>query len=322
MYRKFFILLLALQLTACTTIPIVFVIDAPPQPLPLQPIVVKKRPVIGIALGGGATRGFAHIGVLNSLEQNGIVPDIVVGTSAGAVAGVLFAGGIRGARLEDVAKQLQRDQVVDWSYSGRGFIRGELLQKFINDMLDNRPIEDLAIVFAATATDLDNGDLVVFTTGEAGLAVRASSSIPGLVSPVTINGHDYVDGGLVSKVPVQVARQLGADIVIAVNVSRLPSDHHTALDSTLSVMRQAFAILSRSVLAKDLHDADVVIHPDIGIIPLGNFDLKEHAISAGESAAIAATPVIKRLLEERGNAGKKGLDTQRNMTIPVVPSTR
>jgi len=311
MNRKFFILWLALQLAACASVPIGFVVDSPPQPMPLQPVVGKDRPVIGIALGGGATRGFAHIGVLNVLEQNGIVPDIVAGTSAGAVTGVLFAGGIRGAKLEDVAKHLQRRQVVDWSFSRRGFIRGELLQKYINNLLGNRPIEGLAIGFAATATDLDSGDLAVFTSGEAGLAVRASSAIPGLVSPVTINGHDYVDGGLVSKIPVQVARQLGADIVIAVDVSRLPQDHKP-LNNAFSVMDQALTIMSQAVVAKDLHDADMVIHPQIGIVPLGNFDLKEHAISAGERAAIAAVPVIRRLLEEWRKIDRKGPGTHRD----------
>jgi NTE family protein len=304
MLRHLFVLLLLLPLAACTTMPAGFTIDSPPRSTPLHPIAIKKSPVIGIALGGGATRGFAHIGVLNVLEQNGIVPDIVAGTSAGAVVGVLYAGGIRGTKLEDVAQQLNRNQVVDWSYSGRGFILGGLLQKYINNLLDDRPIETLPTVFAATATDLKTGELAVFTSGEAGLAVRASSTIPGLVSPVNINGHDYVDGGLVSKVPVQVAKQLGADIVIAVDVSLLPRDREV-LYSTVSVMEQAIAILSQAVITNDLRDADVVIRPDIGIVPLGSFDLKEHMISAGERAAIAAIPEIKRLLAARRKSGKK-----------------
>lgn len=307
-WRNFFMLLwilsLALQLAACTTMPAGFIIDSPPRPTPLHPISIKKSPVIGIALGGGATRGFAHIGVLNALEQNGIVPDIVVGTSAGAVVGVLYAGGIRGTKLEDVAQQLHRNQVVDWSYSGRGFILGELLQKYINNMLDDRSIETLPTVFAATATNLKTGELAVFTRGEAGLAVRASSTIPGLVSPVNINGDDYVDGGLVSKVPVRVARQLGADIVIAVDVSLPPRDR-IVLDSTFSVMEQAIAILSQAVITNDLRDADVVIRPDIGVVPLGSFDFKDQSISAGERAAIAAIPQIKRLLAARRKTGEK-----------------
>ena len=264
--------------------------------MPLQPVAESKKPVIGIALGGGATRGFAHIGVLNTLEQKGIVPDIVVGTSAGAISGVLYAGGLRGEELKEIALQLDREQIVDWSYSGRGFIRGELLQDFINKLLDNRPIEDLPTIFAATATDLESGEMVVFTKGDAGLAVRASSAIPGLVSPVTINGHDYIDGGMVSKIPVKVARQLGADIVIAVDVSRTLQDH-LSIDSTFSVMSQAIVIMSQPIIENDLRDADVIIRPDIGVIPPGDFDLKVQTIHAGEEAALSAIPEIEKLVK-------------------------
>jgi NTE family protein len=301
------LLLLALLSAGCTTTPASFENNVPPQPTPLQPVVVKKQAVIGIALGGGATRGFAHIGVLNALEKNGIVPDIVTGTSAGAVAGALYAGGIRGAKLEDVANQLRRDQVADWSYSGRGFLVGELLQTYVNNLLENRQIENFPTVFAATATELNSGKLVVFTTGDPGLAVRASSSIPGLVSPVTINGHDYVDGGLVSKVPTQLAKQLGANIVIAVDVSLLPQER-VIIDSTISVMQQAIAILSQAVLARDLQNADIIIRPGIGAVPMGSFDLKEHTINAGEQAAIAAVPEIRRLLRERRKIGNENVE--------------
>ena len=290
-------------LMACATVPAAFNVENPPQSVPLQPLPEVKKPVVGIALGGGATRGFAHIGVLNALEQNGIVPDIVVGTSAGAVTGVLYAGGIRGERLMEIAMQLHRQQIVDWSYSGRGFIRGELLQDFINKLLDNRLIEDLPTVFAATATNLQSGEMVVFTKGDAGLAVRASSIIPGLVSPVTINDHDYVDGGLVSKIPVEVARQLGADIVIAVDVSRRPQEH-LPLDSTFSIMEQASVILSQPIIANDLRDADVIIRPDIGVIPLGDFDLKKQTIRAGEVAALAAIPKIESVMQTAHHAIK------------------
>lgn len=298
MYRKLLALVIVSQLVACATIVLEVFVDDPPQLLPLQPLIRSKHPVLGLALGGGATRGFAHVGVLNTLEQNGIMPDIVTGTSAGAVTGVLFASGIRGAKLEEIAKLLQRDQVVDWSYSGRGFIRGELLQRYINRLLDNRPIEKLPMVFAATTTDLESGELAVFTRGNAGLAVRASSTIPGLVSPVTINGRDYVDGGLVAKVPVLVTRQLGADIVIAIDVSRPPREHPD-LDNTVSVMQQAMTILSQAVLERDLSAADVVIRPDLGYVTLGDFEFKDMAIKAGEQAALAAIPSIKRALIKR-----------------------
>jgi len=302
-YRKLslLIILLPLFLAGCASAPIVSETAAAPQTLPFEKVAIKQHPIVAVALGGGATRGFAHVGVLNTLEKNGIIPDIIVGTSAGAVTGVLFSGGIRGARLEDVARQIHRDQIVDWSYSGRGFIRGELLQKYINDLLDDRPIEGLETVFAATATDLGSGNLVIFMKGDAGLAVRISSSIPGLVSPVTINGHDYVDGGLVSKVPVQVARDLGADIVIAVDIS-LPLNDHPVIDSTLAVMKQALAIMSQVVAEKDLQEADIVIRPAIGIVTLGDFDLRDDSIKAGERAALDMIPAIKQLLTKKSKA--------------------
>ena len=288
---------LGLLLTSCAVAPI-FTLDNPPQTLPLKSVPMRHHPVIAIALGGGATRGFAHVGVLNALQRNGIRPDIVVGTSAGAVVGVLYAGGIRGVKLEDAAEQLQRNQIVDWSYSGRGFIRGELMQQYINNSIGNRPIEKLQTLFAATATDLATGDLVVFTRGDAGVAVRASSSIPGLVSPVTINGHDYVDGGLVSKVPVRVARQLGADIVIAVDVSRPPSEHEP-LDNTFTVMQQALAIMSLAVVAQDLPKADIIIRPELGFMSMNDFDLRQKAIAAGEKAALAEVGKIKKLIVQK-----------------------
>lgn len=284
-------------LAGCAAVPAI-VIDNPPQAAPLHALPMPHHPVIAIALGGGATRGFAHVGVLNALQRNGITPDIVVGTSAGAVVGVLYAGGIRGRQLDNVALQLQRDQIVDWTLSGRGFIRGELLQQYVNNYLDNRPIEQLQTVFAATATELAKGELVVFTRGNAGAAVRASSSIPGLVSPVTIDGHDYVDGGLVSKVPARVARQLGADIVIAVDVSRPPSEHEP-LDSTFTVMQQALAIMSQAVVAQDLPQADVLIQPELGVMSMNDFDMRQKAIDAGEKAALAVMDKIKKLIAQK-----------------------
>jgi NTE family protein len=292
----FLVLILSIWLSGCTSIPPALLVEHPPQEAP-PAISFNKRPVLAFALGGGATRGFAHVGVLNVLGQHGIHPDLIVGTSAGAVTGILYAGGIRDEQLEEIANHLQQEHIADWSYSGRGLIRGELLQDMINNLLQHRPIQSLDIAFAATATDLETGKLVVFTRGDAGLAARVSSSIPGLVSPVTINGRDYVDGGLVSKVPVHLARQLGADVVIAVDVSRQTTDH-VQLDSTLSVMQQALTIISQAAAARELQEADVVIQPDIGAIPFGDFELRPHSIKAGKDAASAAVPVIKRILKK------------------------
>ena len=274
------------------------VIHNPPQAAPLQTEKLQHHPVIAIALGGAATRSFAHVGVLNALQRNGIEPDIVVGTSAGSVVGVLYAGGIRGEQLEAAALKLQRVQVVDMTWSGRGLIRGESLQRYINRFLGNRPIEQLQTVFAATATELSEGKLVVFTRGNAGVAVRASSAFPGLIRPVKIDGHDYVDGGLISKVPVRVARQLGVDIVIAVDVSRPPIDHEP-LDSTFAVMDQAVTIMQQEVVDQELSQADVVIRPELGVMSITDFDMRQDAIDAGEKAALAAVGKIKELIAKK-----------------------
>ena len=293
----FFVLLISLWLSGCASLPKPFIVNDPPLTKPLA-ITFAKHPVIALVLGGGATRGFAHVGVLNILEEHGIQPNLVVGTSAGAVTGALYAGGIRGEQLESVANELQQEQIADWSYSGRGVIRGELLQNFINQLLRDRPIEHLDTKFVATATDLDTGQLVIFTRGDAGLAVRASSTIPGLVSPVTINGRDYVDGGLVSNVPAALARQLGADIVIAVDVSRSITEHEQ-LDSTLAVLQQSLEIMQQALTRTDLSAADIVIRPPIGELPFGDFEQKSHAIKAGAAAATIAIPDIQQLLRPK-----------------------
>jgi NTE family protein len=246
-------------------------------------------------LGGGAARGFAHAGVLNVLEQNAIRADIVVGTSAGSVAGALYAGGIRGEALLAAAGELQMKNLADWTMPNRGFIGGERLQRLINEKLGNRPIEALDTVFVAVAADLQSGQAVAFNQGNTGMAVRASSSMPGIFLPVSIHGRDYVDGGLVSQLPVRIARQLGADIVIAVDVSKRPV-HNTVLETTWDVLHQALLIMSEAVVAAEAGEADVLIRPAIGDISLLGFDQQADAIAAGERAVRAVLPEIRQQL--------------------------
>lgn len=287
-----------LALSACATAPSVPTVGNPPIAAPLPPVRLDDRPVVGLALGGGAARGFAHVGVLNKLDQHGIPVDLVVGTSAGGVAGALYAAGIRGDGLMEAARRLDRDQITDWRFPNRGFIAGESLQELINTLVDNRPIEALGTVFAAVASDLRTGERVAFTRGNTGLAVRASSSVPGIVQPVTINGREYVDGGLVSQVPVEVARELGADIVIAVDVTKLP-DPEAPLDSTLAVMHQAMLILSKVQADAETEKADYVIRPDVNQVSLADFDLRAYAIAQGELAAERAAGEIKLLIARK-----------------------
>ena len=292
------VIMLYLLLAGCATVAVTPQSDNPPQARPIQPIVIPERPVVAFVLGGGAARGFAHVGVLKALDANGIHADLIVGTSAGSVVGALYAGGIRGDDLLKVAHQLARDEITDWMFPDRGVVRGQRLQQFMNDALAGRPIEVLGTPFVAVATELGTGRTVAFNRGDVGMAIRASSAIPGLVQPVTINGIDYVDGGVVSPVPVHVAREYGADIIIAIDVSRRPLMQQ-ALVSTLSVMQQALIIMSNKISDVETKEADILIKPALEDISLAEFDLREYAIARGETAASDVIPTIKYLLNQK-----------------------
>jgi NTE family protein len=237
--------------------------------------------------------------VLTALERNGIEADVVFGTSAGSVAGALYASGLRGERLTQEALGLERRELTDYIFPDRGIIRGERLQRYINEAVGDRLLEELPTPFAAVATDLYSGGMVVFNRGDTGVAVRASSSVPGLVQPVSVEGREYVDGGLVSQVPVRVARAMGADVVIAVDVSRLPTDTDP-ISSTLDVLQQAIAIMSTVLVHQEVDDADVVIRPAVEGIRMADFDAREDVISAGARAAEEMLPEIRAVLASAG----------------------
>jgi NTE family protein len=260
--------------------------EKPVPPAP-QPVPVK----IGLALGGGAARGFAHIGVIKALEAQGIVPDIVVGTSAGAVVGALYASGLSGFELQKIALDMDAGQIGDWSLPDRGVFKGEALQNFVNGAVANRPLEKLPRSFSVVATDLKSGESVLFRTGNTGMAVRASSAVPGVFQPVSINGHEYVDGGLVSPIPVRAVRSLGANFVIAVDISVNPRDARTS--STLDVLLQTFAIMGQSIGRYEKAEADIVIRPVTTELPATDFAGRHRAVLEGEKAAAAAMAEIK-----------------------------
>ena len=264
---------------------------------PPQPEVRQVPPKIALALGGGAVRGFAHIGVIKALEAHGIVVDIIVGTSAGSLVGALYAGGYGGFELQRVALQMNDTVIADWSLPDRGFIKGEALQNFVNQAVQNRPLEKLNKPFATVATDLQSGEPVVFRTGNTGMAVRASSSVPGVFQPVTISGREYVDGGLVSPVPVRAARGMGADLVIAVYISNNPRFGKTR--DSVDVMLQSFAIMGQSIAGYELSEADIVIRPDTGAMRGTDFDNRHQAIIEGEKAGLAAIAAIKLKVTEK-----------------------
>lgn len=275
--------------------------SSPPPPSP-EPQAVAPKPVrIGLALGGGAARGFAHIGVIKALEAQGIVPDYVVGTSAGSVVGALYAAGNNGFALHKLAFEMDEAAMSDWSVPlfarSAGVLKGEALQNYVNRTLNNLPIERMKIPFGAVATNIQTGAPILFRRGNTGLAVRASSAVPGVFQAVPIGGHTYVDGGLVSPVPVRFARQMGADFVIAVNISAQPEEQPSS--STLDLLLQTFAIMGQSINSYELREADVVIQPRLGTMKGGDFASRNLAILAGEQAVASAMDELKRKLAER-----------------------
>ena len=279
----------------------------PPTPPP-RPIVIPP-PKIALVLGGGAARGFAHVGVIKMLESQGLAPDLIVGTSAGSVAGALYAAGFTGFELQRRALEIDEKSVSDWALPNRGFIKGESLQKYINDAVKGRPIEKLAKPLGVVATDLHSGESVVFRRGNTGMAVRASSSVPGVFQPVVIDGREFVDGGLTSPVPVKAARDMGADIVIAVDISQEPL--RAKVQGTIDVLLQTFLIMGRTIAAQELQGADVVISPVTAELASASFESRNLAILEGEKAALAAVPRIRERIAAREERLRRAAQAQK-----------
>ena len=296
--RRLVLLGLALLIGGCGS--------KPPAPEPVTPVVVAPPPApkkikIGLALGGGAARGFAHIGVIKALEAQGIYPDIVVGTSAGSVVGAMYAAGSSGFDLQKTAMDMDEATISDWALplfgKSSGVLKGEALQSYVNKAVKNVPMEKLKIRFGAVATDMKSGQPILFQRGNTGQAVRASSSVPSVFQPVVIGGHSYVDGGLVAPVPVRFAKEMGADFVIAVNIST-QTDAQASV-SSVEVLLQTFAIMGQRLNHHELKDADIVIQPALGKMGGGDFAGRNLAILAGEQAAAAVMPQIKARLKAR-----------------------
>lgn len=297
--RSSFAVLFFILLAACTTAPTSTapVVSQTGQPIASSP--KTSRPVkIGLALGGGAARGFAHIGVIKALEAQGIYPDIVVGTSAGSLVGALYAAGNNGFALHKLALEMDEATISDWSVplfaKSTGVLKGEALQNYVNKTVHNTPLEKLKIPFGAVATDLNTGMPILFQRGNTGAAVRASSAVPSVFQPVSIGGRSYVDGGLVSPVPVRFAREMGADFVIAVNISAQPDAQPSS--SSLDVLLQTFAIMGQSINYYELREADIVIQPRLGTMKGNDFPGRNTAILAGEQAATGVMAELKRRL--------------------------
>ncbi|WP_295850047.1 patatin-like phospholipase family protein [uncultured Xylophilus sp.] len=282
----------AAALVACSS--------APPAPAPVTATqAVRTAPKIGLALGGGAARGFAHIGVIQVLEEAGIRADVVAGTSAGSLVAALYASGRTGAQLQRAAVAMEEAALTDWTvpFFGRGMLRGEALARYVNEQVGQRPIEQLPMPLGVVATDLANGQGMLLRRGSTGTAVRASSAVPSVFQPVTIGGRDYVDGGLVSPVPVRYAREMGAGVVIAVDISSAPEGN--AVGDALRILLQTFAIMARSINHFELREADVVVRPALAGVGSADFGARLKSIEAGRAAMKAALPALRAAIEAK-----------------------
>ena len=271
---------------------------SPPPAVVAPPAATTPVPKVrvGIALGGGAAKGFAHIGVIKMLEANGIQPVVVSGTSAGSVVGALYASGMDAFQMQQHAVALDEASIRDVRLFSGGLVQGQKLQDYVNEKVGKRPIQKLKLPFAAVATQLATGERTVFVHGNTGQAVRASSSVPGLFEPVVIGTASYVDGGVVSPVPVDAARNLGADFVIAVDISSKASGKTPA--GMLGIVNQSISIMGQKLGEQELARADIVIRPKVNDIGAADFTQRNNAILEGEKAALAAMPQIRAKLAE------------------------
>ncbi len=295
-------LTLAMTLAGCVHTPQ----DKPPVPAPpvatAQPALPKRPPKIGLALGGGAARGFAHVGVIQVLEEAGLRPSFVAGTSAGSLVAAIYASGKTGAQLQQVAETMEEAAIADWTLPifSRGVFRGEALARYVNKVVDGKLIESFPMPLGIVATDLNSGQAVLFQRGDTGTAVRASSAVPAVFQPVKIAGHEYVDGGLVAPVPVRFARQMGAELVIAVDISSAPESNPA--NDTLQILLQTFAIMGKSINSFELQGADLVVRPMFTGLSSADFATRRRAIEAGRQAMLQLLPQLKLKMAELSRA--------------------
>lgn len=260
---------------------------------------------LAIVLGGGSARGFAHIGVIKALDAAGIKPELIVGCSAGSLIGAFWAAGISGMLMEELALRVRDDEIIDLisGSTQRGMVGGRHLQEFVNRHLQNRLIEALPTRFIAVATAFPAGELATFERGDTGFAVRASCAIPGVFIPASDNGREYLDGGLVSPVPVQTARLAGGDVVVAVDIGA-PDATPNSGAGLYGLLLRSFEIMSQSLRNHETVQSDLVIRPPVAQIPSTDFSARKALIAAGFQAGSRLAPLIRERLS-RAEATRK-----------------
>lgn len=257
-------------------------------------MVVKRKPIVGVALGSGGARGFAHIGVLKALEAKGIEIDMLAGSSMGSLIAAVYANGIEPHMMGKLALNLKRKHWLDLTVPTLGFVAGDKIKQLIRLLTHGKRIEELKRPLAIVATDIESGERVVFREGPVDQAVRASISIPGIFVPEKVGNRLLVDGGVIDRVPVTVIRKMGADIVIAVDVAQV--DTPMKVSSIFDVIAQTIDVMEREILRHRIIAADLVIRPDVGHYSSIAYSGVEEIMELGERAGEAHAEQIQELI--------------------------
>ena len=258
---------------------------------------MSGRKKLGLALGAGASRGFAHIGILQVLEENGIPVDVVTGCSMGALIGGLYVSGTNLHILEKYAAKFDMKKYFDISIKNGGFLKGRKIEELLRLLTKNIGMGQTRIPYACVAVDICTGEVKTFTEGVVYKAIRASISMPGIFTPYEIDGHIYIDGGVLERMPMQAARELGADVVVAVDVS-YRGQRQTPPRNLIETLRWTLSISDWYIARHKEHQADVLVTPDV--YEIDPFSSKQAAlcIQRGREAIREKIPEIQRLLAE------------------------
>ena len=268
----------------------------------------QNRPIIALVLGSGGARGYAHIGAIQVLEQSGIRPDFIVGTSAGSIVGSLYASGKNANQIRDIALNMKASDVRDIRLDMKGFFDGQKVEDYVNEQVSDMPLQSLPIPMYVVATQLKEGKKVVFNYGSTGQAVRASVSIPSMFIPTKIGTDEYVDGGLVSPVPVDVARKLGADIIIAVDILAQPM--YTETSNVWGLFNQNINIMQKNLAQIELKNADIVIQPDLREkVHIFDVSGRESTMQAGVDATVAQLEQIQKVFAQKNYKQKLNIQS-------------
>jgi len=254
------------------------------------------RPTVGLALGSGGARGFAHLGAIKVLKEEGIPIDLIAGSSMGALIGCFYAAGLDINYLYKISRVFKRKYYLDFTVPKMGFIAGNRIKQMIKIFTHGKNLEQLNIPVGVVATDLMTGEKVVFKNGPISDAVRASISIPGIFVPEKVNGRLLVDGGVVDRVPVSVVKEMGADIVIAVDVSQVKTSNEVT--SIYDVIIQSLDIMQMELVAYREIASDFMIKPSVEMFSSKAFTNNEEIIRIGEEETKKHIPKIKSALEQ------------------------